>query len=359
MPHCDRTALRHTWLVVACLILQALATPAVLSAEDPLWLSFAAGSDQHAAQLKECAQRLDQLKATATKKGPGADWSADDNVRWLLANRMPAVLSIGRELDADQPDPYLAALVWTSARLGHRDLLAKLPGTLAKADTDETRQVIIQVLADLRSPQAVQSLEKFLNAATEKTPEALVCAACEGLGHTRDSAHLPLIVKSARFVQTPSGRVHMAAARQECGDATAGDELVDALRDEKSAPDLRVFVLVFLADHPMESASPAVADVAVGVQDEALAQLALDVLMKLTGYDLCVTDQPAADAGPAATEKTADAQEKAPEGPKLEDFAKLSKEDRKKVTTKILDWWHEHPPDVRQQGAAKTPPPPQ
>ena len=368
MPHCDRTALRHAWLVVACLILQTLATPAALAAEDTLWLSYAAGSDQRAALLKECGQRLDQLKATATKSGPlgpGADWSADEDVRWLLTNRTPAVLCIGRELDVDQPDPYLAALVWTSARLGHRDLLVKLPGTLAKADTDETRQVIIQVLADLRSPPAVQSLEKFLNEATEKTPEALVCAACEGLGHTRDSAHLPLIVKSGRWVQTPSGRVHLAAARQECGDATAGDELVDALRDEKTAPEVRVFVLVFLADHPMESASPAVADVAVSVQDEALAQLALDVLMKLTGYDLSVTDQPAADAAPAAAEKTAvaekatDAQAKAPEGPKPEDFAKLSKEDRKKVTTKILDWWHEHPPEVRQQGVPKTPPPPQ
>ena len=93
--------------------------------------------------------------------------------------------------------------------------------------------------------------------------------------------------------------------------------------------------------------------------------------MKLTGYDLSVADQPAADAGTAASDKAAaadkaavaekapDAQVKAPEGPKLEDFAELSQEDRKKVTTKILDWWHEHPPEVRQQGVPKTPPPPQ
>ena len=271
MPHCDRTALRHAWLVVACLILQTLATPAALAAEDPLWLSFEAGSDQRAALLKECGQRLDQLKATATKSGPlgpGADWSADEDVRWLLTNRTPAVLCIGRELDVNQPDPYLAALVWTSARLGHRDLLVKLPGALAKADTDRRDRSSSMCWPTFARRQP-SDLEKFLNEATGKTPEALVCAACEGLGHTRDSARLPLIVKSGRFVQTPSGRVHLAAARQECGDATAGDELVAALRDEKTAPEVRVFVLVFLADHPMESASPAVADVAVSVQDEA------------------------------------------------------------------------------------------
>jgi hypothetical protein len=282
------------------------------------------------------------------------DWSADENVRWLLANRMPAVLCIGRELDVNQPDPYLAALVWTSARLGHRDLQVKLPDTLAKADTDEARLIIIQVLADLRTPQAIQALEKYLKTVTEKTPERLICAACEGLGHTRDSTHLPLILKSEQFVRSPAGRVHMAAARQECGDPTASDQVLDVLRDEKSAPELRAFVLVFLADHPMASASPVVADAAVNAQDEELAQLALDVLLKLTGYDLRLTEPPAAaDAAPPAT------QAKAPAGPKLEDFAKLSKEDRKKVTTEVLDWWHAHPEGVGQTDVGKGPPPPQ
>jgi len=340
--------------MAVCLILQALAVSSAFAAEDPLLLSYSASSEQHVALLKECAQRLDLVKATATKSGPGVDWSADENVRWLLANRMPAFLRIERELDADQPGPYLAALVWISARLGQSELVAKLPGTLAKADTDEARLVIIQVLADVRSPAAIQSLEKFLKGATAKTPEALVVAACEGLGHTRDAAHLALIVRSAQFVHSPAGRVHMAAARQECGDPIAADQLLDVLRDGNSAPELRAFVLVFLADHPLPSASPVVADAAVNEQDESLAQLGLDVLMKLTGYDMTLTEPPAKAAAPSPG---ADA--KTPAGPKLEDFAKLSKEDRTKLTTEVLDWWHAHPQGVVKPGAAKTPPPPQ
>ena len=295
--------------------------------------------------LTECSKRLEKLQATAAKKGPAADWSSDENVVWLLSNRTPAVMCIARELDTDQPDPYLAALVWVSARLGHRDVLVKLPATLAQADTDEARLSIIKALADMGSPPAVQALEKFLQRATAKTPDDLICTACEGLGRTRDAAKLTQLLMAGRLVRSPLALLRVMAARQQCGDQAAGVQLLAVLRDEKSAAGLRDFVLKFLVEQPMEGTSQLLADVAVSSQDAGTAQLALDALVRATGYDPNVPE-------------AAGAEQDAPAGARLAEFAKLSKDERKKATTAILDWWREHPPAVRQQDAGTADPPP-
>ncbi len=188
-----------------CLFLALCLAVGAQAAEDPLWTAYTAGPPARVKALSDCADHLEKLRATAAEKGPGANWALDADVRFLLAHRTPASLAIGRELTKDQPDPYLAALVWTAGRLGHRELLGELPGTLARANSDAGRLCIINVLARLDTPQALKSMEDFLAAATPKTPEPLICALCEGIARTGKTIELTRLLAAAEAGALPAG----------------------------------------------------------------------------------------------------------------------------------------------------------
>jgi hypothetical protein len=345
------TALLAAGLLLMCLS-PVLAAPAD---EDPLWLAYTMGTPEHARELNECVNHLEQVSMTAAKKGPDADWALDPDVQFLLVHRTPAALAIGKALDKGQPDPYLAALVWTAARMGHRELMGKLPGTLARAQSDAGRLAIIRVLACLGTPQAVKSLETYLAGTTEKSPEPLICAACEGLGRTGQPQRLPQIQKAQRLVHSPLGLLRTAAARQECGDTTAQKELLAALSDEKAPPGAAAFVLGFLVDHPVEASSPELADLAVRQQDPELAALALRALTAATGFDRRI--EPALTWPPGQEEVKEKADPKNDTGDlRLEDFSQMTQQQRKELTDKILDWWRRHPAALRKAVIRETAP---
>ncbi len=340
---------------VVCLLLCLCLTLGTRAAEDPLWTAYTEGTAARAQELTACADHLAALRATAAKKGPAANWAIDPDVRFLLQHRTPAALTIGRELAKDQPDPYLAALVWTAARLGHRELMGELPGTLARARTDAGRLCILDALACLDTPQALKSLDEFLAAATAKTPEALICAACEGLGHTGQPAQLPRLLAAEKLVHSPLGLIQVAAARLQCGDPTAQKQLLAALGDAKSEPEVRAFVLGFLVDHPIEQISPMLADLAVDAKDPQRARLALRALTAATGYDRPCDPAPMEPLDPQEADKAGTAEQaQAPETLRLESFPDMTREDRTKLVKEILDWWHEHPPAVREAAARRT-----
>ncbi len=123
------------------------------------------------------------------------------------------------------------------------------------------------------TPAALKSLKDFLAAATPKTPEPLVCAACEGIGERSKTTELPALLAAQKLVHSPLGFMRLAAARLQCGDPTAQEEMLAVLTDKAAKPELRTFVLGFLADHPIESTSPMLADLAVDAQDPAMARL--------------------------------------------------------------------------------------
>lgn len=342
--------------LVACLFLGLGLGLSARAAEDPLWTAYADGPPARVKLLNECTQHLQNLSATAAKKGPAANWALDPDVRFLLTHRIPAELTIGRELEKHQADPYLAALVWTAARLGHRELLGKLPGALARAQTDAGRLSIIQTLGDVETPAALKSLKAFLAAATPKTPEALVVAACQAIGKKDSAGELPALIAAQKLVHSRLGLMQVAGARLRCGDPTAQPELLAVLTDGKATPELRMYVLGFLANHPIENAAPTLADLAVKAQEPAMAQRAVRALTAATGFDQPYGTGPVKLITPAELKAQAGngtGQKPEPDVPHLEWFGKMSEKDRKEAVTKILDWWHEHPAAVREAAARK------
>ncbi len=143
-----------------------------------------------------------------------------------------------------------------------------------------------------------------------------------------------------------------------CGDPTAQEQLLAVLTDPKAEPELRTFVLSFLVEHPIEPTSPKLADLAIEAKEPQMARLALRALTAATGYDRPCDPAPIEVVEPTETQQTQQtrgegAGEAAPETPRLEDFADLSQEDRTKLVKDILDWWHEHPPAVREAAARR------
>jgi len=329
-------------LSAACLIVSTLVGPWAAGAEDPLWHAYASGPESRATVLRQCSERLERLRVRAAALGPRTDWSADEDVRWLLGHRIPAVLVIERELDGDPEDGYLTALVWTAQRLGHRRLLSKLPQTLWMADGAAARLALLDVLGRVGTAGAVSALEEFLETATVLTDEQLICAAAAGLGRTRDERHLSLLRSSERLVRTPLAELQFAAARWQCGDQAMEARLLAVLRAPGAGPAEMQFVLTFLAENPMEDALPDLARLATEAQDEGVMRLALKALVETTGYNrppdkTLIEPWPGDDMEPAAAEEAQEAD------PLLADPTEMTQQEREELVEQILQHWRERP----------------
>ena len=328
-------------LLCAALLCVCLAAPSASGAEpkDPLLRAYTSAPGEKRDLLRECDRRLRAIRFKALSSSAEQDWGADQDVRWLLAHRIPAVLAMEQELQRGATGRHLGALLYLTERLGHRRLTRELPALLSRAGTDEDRFQLLHILAELRSDEALKALGAFLRGAESWTSERLVCEAARGLSLTGDERYLPLIRAAGRLVSSPAGAVRLAAARHRCGDPGAVSELLKSLRDESADPAAVISALRALADRPVAEAVPDLAALAVRAQDAPVAEAAIAALMQTTGYDAPSGEIPGESARQEDVTDDADAEKQ--EGPDaaLGRWGSTARPKREEVVQRILEWW--------------------
>jgi HEAT repeat protein len=322
-------------VAVAGALLVLWAAPLARAADQgALWRAYAAGPPARRQLLEQCRQRLDRIKAKARQEAP-PDWATDEDVRWLLAHRIPAVLAVEEQLQREEvPDGYLVALVDIARLLGHRRLLSRMPRLLQSAETTRARRKVLKALGDLGTPEAVVTLREFLKAAGPTTPDELIGEAARGLGLARDGAHLPLLGAAARQVQSPMAKARVTVGLHRCGAPAALAELLEMLRSSETPKPVRLFVLQFLEEERVPEAVPLLAEMATGEADAEVTVAALRALMSTTGY----RDPPA-----AHLIKPWDEGQEGPTGPGEDEsarrLAEMSPGERDELVEKVLRRW--------------------
>jgi len=300
---------------------------------DVLRRVYTEGPPEKRALLTECRHRLERIRARAGGAQTAPDWGTDPDVRWLLANRAAATLAVEPELQGQPEGRYLEALLYLTRALGSRRLVRCLPGLLERSLTSEARLLVLRTMATVGDSRCMEALEAYLETAEWNTPDALLCAAAEGLSLTRDERYLPLLERVAAKVVSPESSLRLAGARFRCGDELMGEVILSALQDEETAPALRLWAIGFAAENRMQDAVPVLAQIAVESSSEELAEAALRALIEASGYatpppaeKLVLEEEPAEGAQEqAATAADAALRPRAPE-------------ERRKLVSVIMEW---------------------
>lgn len=255
----------------------------VEEAEPALWHVYTVRSPEMRATVEECRKRLDALRKRAAAQDGAVAWRTDADVLWLLEHRIPAALVVDRAVSGKLKSPDFVVLAGLIERLGHAGAARKLPLLLNRAGSDADRLVVLRAMADLRTPEALEASERFLNDAGPRTADELIGEAARGLGLTRDARYLAVFQRVVPLVASRSERIRIAAARLRCGDPTALRELLAPLREPEPDPALCAYVLRILPDFPELEVIEELARIAVEADDAVLAEAGLAALRDATG----------------------------------------------------------------------------
>jgi len=319
-------------LLIASLIVACLAPVAL--AGDMLWDAWENGSPDRRELLTQCQQRLQAIRREATR---GVSWTEGADVQWLLSQRVPAILVVGRDLETNPSGQDLDVLLYLAGRLGSSDLGAKLPPLLERA-SEEKRIKVVRTMAQLRDGSSVKALEDLLQRADSSMPEGLLCAAASGLGATANRKYLPLLRRTARLVRSDLARLRMDAALCRCGDAEAAKAITELLTAPKADRNLKVFAIAFCGDACVREAVPALGEIAAESPDKELSDQALEALLSITRFGM---PAPSASGDPKDKPVT-DMRAPVPPRSMSENVPlELQEPDRKKLVRMALDWWAE------------------
>ncbi len=342
--HRSKTGQMFIVFAGALLVVVVICPLAAQGAEEYLWRAYTQGPKKKQDLLREANRRLKNLRLKASRhEEQELRWANDPDTRWLLTNRIPAMLILERELTAKPSGSYTAVLARLTALLGSHRLAQHLPELLPKAGTNDARLAVLKAMASLRGAGYETALAGFLRECNEHTPEDLICEAAEGLGRTGDKKHLLLLERNALLVRSELGKLKLAAARYLCGQERVVQTIAEALVRDKADPTLHRYAVEFFSRNPVPQAVPVMGRFAQECADEQLAMRAIDALIRMTGFGVPSTKRWAElSEEQEAEEKTEPAAALPP--PKDGEKPKgLTREERQRLVQIVLKWWDEHP----------------
>ena len=345
--------------VAALLVVAVLAAQASWAGNErarQIWLRRSPGNRE---AFEEAQLRLDSLRR--------AEWPADpqqvmndEDLRWLLANRVPSYMLLDRVLAEQPTGRRLRAALRVTAGLGHRSLGQYLPELLRRAGPGEERLAVIKCMAALRDAHSLRALHQLLSntrRVREGFEEECVAAAARGLGLSGDPQYLRVLTRVSHMVRSAQARLEFAKARYRCGDEKAMAMISHMLKSGDLTVEVKLEVVEFLTIRLNPDAVELLAELAITADDEQLSVRATSALLNVTAYGLPVpgSDPDLVDVeGSEALvrvkqeegepELGAGLEEDEPAGPRAllgPDIEKLSVEERTKLAKEVVAWWDE------------------
>ena len=219
--------MRKTVLIMS--VFAILAWPAAAD-EALLRKAWTIRDQDKAALLAEASTRLAEL-VTRWPSEPKLRNAPlrDDNVRWLLRNRMATYLVLDAELAKKPQGPARTVQLYLASRLRWRSLGQYLPPLLDECKTDAERLEVVQCMAAVRDAKSLQAMGKLLEAHKPDGNEGLLIAAVRGLGLSRQPVYLPVVQSARRKAKGPAARLAVAQAAVRCGDPAAMAQVAECL----------------------------------------------------------------------------------------------------------------------------------
>lgn len=305
-------------------------------------------------ELAVARERFEMLVADWTEDPAAAEQpepSAD--MLWLLSHRQAAYLVLDEQLGLDRTGAARTVLLRLAGRLGRRNLGPRLAPMLRTAQGNGERLEAVRCLSALQDGASLRALVFFLHSPPEDASEEVVVAAVRGLGHSRRPDVLPVIQQVRGLVRSPAGALEWAKAAYRCGDPASMDQIIAVLENERAPRELRKDAVAFLCENFGDHAVQPLARMATESDDDELWLAATWALINGTGYGRppAAAPQPLpphAEGDAAAAEPTGGT--RPPEGaaqvpaqplpglpPELD---KLSRDERRTLVQKLVDWWH-------------------
>jgi len=275
----------------------------------------------------------------------------DDNVRWLLRNRMATYLVLDAELAKKPQGPARTVQLYLASRLRWRSLGQYLPPLLDECKTDAERLEVVQCMAAVRDAKSLQAMGKLLEAHKPDGNEGLLIAAVRGLGLSRQLVYLPVVQSARRKAKGPAARLAVAQAAVRCGDPAAMAQVAECLKTPTIPPELQLEAIWFLCENFDDQALRLLSSAALTMPDDELAAEAARALIVATRYGQGGAEEklmlepppipiaPGTEQPPAAEAPTdGSARGSVPPG-LVPDIGQMGSRERGELVHRVVAWW--------------------
>jgi hypothetical protein len=269
--------------VVSLAFLCAVLSYAVAEEPDVLRRSYESVPER-AALLRQARRHLDELTRLAENGELKEPLTRYEGYMWLVRHRIPATLVVERALPQAGGEGELDLLLSLAVHIGHGRLLEQIPPLLPRATTQRGAHLVMRTLARIRTAEALQALRTYIHVHGDSAPDPLLATAALGLGHTRQTDHLPLLQALSRKMKSPAARVRVAAARCLCGDDRAGSYLLDVMANTEADGKTRLAAVELSAECNPDGAARVLASLARQHAEDRLGTAAFRALLTVTGF---------------------------------------------------------------------------